>query len=89
MDIDLIEDKLYQAIGQFRETKITPVKFRLIRLNEIHPFYDGNSRKCETLFSKANKINSVYKTAILKSNTKEMEKSIFFLVVLIVVLKKL
>ena len=44
MDKDLIKDKLYQIINEFNESKITPVKFYLILLNEIHPFYDGNDR---------------------------------------------
>ena len=44
MDKDLIKDKLYQIINEFDESKITPVKFYLILLNEIHPFYDGNDR---------------------------------------------
>ena len=44
MDKDLIKDKLYQIINEFNESKITPVNFYLILLNEIHPFYDGNDR---------------------------------------------
>ena len=47
MDIELIEDKLYQIIDQFSERKITSTKFYSILLNKIHPFYDG--RTCEIL----------------------------------------
>ena len=43
---DLLEDKFYRIIDQINERKITPVKFYLIFLNEIHPFYDGNGRTC-------------------------------------------
>ena len=51
MDKDLIENKLYQIIGQFNENKITRKKFYLILLNEIHPFYEGNNRTCKILFA--------------------------------------
>ena len=49
MDIELIEDKLYQIIDQFSERKITSTKFYSILLNKIHPFYDD--RSCEILFA--------------------------------------
>ena len=38
MDIELIEDKLYQIIDQFSERKITSTKFYSILLNKIHNF---------------------------------------------------
>ena len=50
MDRDLIKDILYQVIDQFNESKITPLKFYSTLLNEINPFYDGNSRTCKILF---------------------------------------
>ena len=46
MDKDLIEDKLCQIIDKFSERKITPEKFYLLLLNEMHPFYDGHGRTC-------------------------------------------
>ena len=46
MDKELVEDKLYYIIDQFRERKITSSKFYSILLNKIHPFYDGNGRTC-------------------------------------------
>ena len=49
MDIELIEDKLYQIIDQFSERKITTTKFYSILLNKVHPFCDG--RTCEILFA--------------------------------------
>ena len=49
MDKDLIEDKLYQIIGQFNERKITPARFNSILPNKIHPFYDGNCKPCKIL----------------------------------------
>ena len=44
IDKDLIEDKLYEIIDQFNESKIKPRKFYSMLLNIIHPLYDGNSR---------------------------------------------
>ena len=49
MDIELIEDKLYQIINQFSERKIKSTKFYSILLNKMHQFYDG--RTCEILFA--------------------------------------
>ena len=46
----LIEDKLYQTVDQINETEITSTKFYSIRLNKVHPFYDGNVRTCKILF---------------------------------------
>ena len=43
MDIELIEDKLYQIINQFSERKITNTKFYSILLNKVHPFCDGRT----------------------------------------------
>ena len=58
MDKDLIEDKLYQMINQINQMKkITTVKFYLILLNEIHPFYDENGRTRKILFANNDKIN--------------------------------
>ena len=51
MEKQLIEDKLYQIIDQFRERKITSIKFYSILLNKIHIFYDGIDRTCEILFA--------------------------------------
>ena len=61
MDKDLIEDKLYQIIDQFSERKITPVKFYLMFLNHIHPFYDGNGKTCKRLFPNDDKISILNK----------------------------
>ena len=58
---DLIEDKLYEIITQFNVKKITPTELYSILLNEIHPFYDGNSRTCKILFASDYKINLVHK----------------------------
>ena len=44
MDKELIEDKLYQMIDPFSETKITSTKFYPILLKI---FYDGNGRTCK------------------------------------------
>ena len=56
MDKEVIEDKLYQIIGQFNERKITSTKFYSILLNKIHSFYkngwNGNGRTCKILFAK-------------------------------------
>ena len=56
MDKEVIEDKLYQIIGQFNERQITSTKFYSILLNKIHPFYkngwNGNGRTCKILFAK-------------------------------------
>ena len=49
-----MEDKLYQIIDQFRERKITSIKFYSILLNKIHTFYDGIDRTCEILFANDN-----------------------------------
>ena len=54
MEKQLIEDKLYQIIDQFRERKITSIKFYSILLNKIHTFYDGIDRTCEILFANDN-----------------------------------
>ena len=59
IDKDLIEDKLYQIIHQFKERKITPITFYLILLNKVHPFYDGNGRKCKIHFANDNNINKL------------------------------
>ena len=56
MDRELIKDKLHQMIDQFNERKITSTKFYLMLLNKIHPFYDGNDRTCQTLFTNDNMI---------------------------------
>ena len=48
---DLIEDNLYQIIDQINEKKMTTAKFYSKLLNEIHPFYDGNCRRCKMLFA--------------------------------------
>ena len=66
MDKDLIADKLYQIIDQLKrkqnekkinEKKITPARFCSILLNEIHPFFDGNSRTYKILFANYEKKN--------------------------------
>ena len=36
---------------------MTPTKFFLINLNEVHPFYDRNARTCKILFANDDKIN--------------------------------
>ena len=45
MDKNLIENKFYQTTNQFREKKITLVKFSSIHLNKIHQFHDRNDRR--------------------------------------------
>ena len=47
MNKELIKDKLYQIINQFKEKKIAFTKFYLILLNKIHPFYDKNCWRCK------------------------------------------
>lgn len=42
MDIDLIEDEMYELIDQFSETKINQKDFCLALLENIHSFFDGN-----------------------------------------------
>ena len=55
---DLIEDKLYQILDEFSESKITPGKlFYSILLNELHPFYDGHAKICKILFANDDEIN--------------------------------
>ena len=48
---ELIENKLYQIIDQFDESKITSTRFYSIFLNKIHLFYDGNSTTRKILFA--------------------------------------
>ena len=47
---DLVEDKLYELIDQFSETKINHRDFYFALLDNIHPFYDGNGRTCKMSF---------------------------------------
>ena len=54
---DLLEDRLYQITDQFNEKKITPAKFYLLFLHEIHSFYDGNGKLCKELFANDYEIN--------------------------------
>ena len=55
---DIIEDKLYQILDEFSESKITPRKlFYSILLNEIHLFYDGHAKICKILFANDDEIN--------------------------------
>ena len=54
---DLIEDRFYQITDQFSEKKITPAKFYLIFLQEIHSFYNGNGNLCQVLFANDYEIN--------------------------------
>ena len=56
MDNDLIEDKFHHLKHRFSERKITSVKFYSILLNKIHPFDDGNGRRCKILFANDDKI---------------------------------
>ena len=56
IDKELIENKLYQIIGQLNERKITYAKFYSILLNNIHLFYDGNGRTCKILFANDDRI---------------------------------
>ena len=51
MDKELIEDKIYQIIGQFNKRKITTAKFYSVLLNKTHSFYDGNGRTCNILLA--------------------------------------
>ena len=67
MGKDLVEDKLYQAIDQFNQKKITNAKIYLIILNEQHPLYDANGRTCKILFSNDNKINLLMRQKNRKS----------------------
>ena len=68
MDKYLIEDKLYQIIDQSNKREISPVKFYLIALNEIHPFYHGNGRTCKILFGSDDKKKLINETKIKKTN---------------------
>ena len=52
----LIDDKLFQITDQFNERKITSIKFCLIFLSNLHPFYDKNSRTCKILFANDDEI---------------------------------
>ena len=54
---DLLEDRFYQITDQFNEKKITPAKFYLLFLHEIHSFYDGNGKLCKVLFANDCEIN--------------------------------
>lgn len=47
---DLIKDKIYQVINHVNEKKSIAVKFYLILLSKIHPFYGGNGRTSRMLF---------------------------------------
>ena len=66
MDKYLIEDKLYQIIDQSNKREISPVKFYLIALNEIHPFYHGNGRTCKILFGSVDKKNLLMRQKLKK-----------------------
>ena len=45
MDKDLLQDKLYQLIDQFNETKIKHTDFYFPLLGSIQTFYDGGTYK--------------------------------------------
>ena len=66
MEKDLIEDKLYQIIYQFNESKITPIKFDSIILNKTHPFDDGNGRTPKILFANDEMVNLINETESIK-----------------------
>ena len=61
MDKELIGDKLYQIIDQFSGRKVTSTKFHSILINKIHPFYDGNGRRCKILFANDDIIRQIYR----------------------------
>ena len=48
---ELIYDKMYQSIDQFRKIKINHRNFCFALIKDIHPFYDGNGTTCKMLFS--------------------------------------
>ena len=50
LDKSLIEPALYQQVDEFNERKITHNQFCNIFFDLIHPFRDGNGRKCKMLF---------------------------------------
>ena len=50
MDKDLIQDELYQKVGQFNQRKNNHRDFYSTLLNNIHPFYDGNGGALQILF---------------------------------------
>ena len=45
MDKDLLQDKLYQLIDQFNETKNKNKDFYFLLLGSIQTFYDGGTYK--------------------------------------------
>ena len=47
---------------------MTPKKFYLILLNNIHPFYDRNCRTCKVLFANDDKINLLMRKKLKRSN---------------------
>ena len=53
MDKELIEESICQIIDQLNDKKKLHLhaKFHSILLNQMYPFFDGNSRTCEILFS--------------------------------------
>ena len=67
LEKDLLEDKPYQIIDQFNERKIrTVLKFYLVFLSKIHPFYNGNGRTSKILFGNDNEITKLISKTNLK-----------------------
>ena len=51
MDKSLVEAALYSLVDQFNDRIISHKDFCRTFLDQIHPFWDGNSRTCKILFS--------------------------------------
>ena len=50
MDNDLIKEKLYQLIDQFKKSKINHRDFYIVLLDNRHSFSGGNGKTCMILF---------------------------------------
>ena len=62
MDKSLAEAALYSLVDQFNNRIIHHKDFCRIFLDQIHPFWDGNSRTSKILFS--DQINNIWTTLV-------------------------
>ena len=62
MDNSLAEAALYSLVDQFNDRIISHKDFCRTFLDQIHPFWDGNSRTSKILFS--DQINNIWTTLV-------------------------
>ena len=58
MDFTKIEPELYLLVDKFNERQISTRTFCDVFLDKIHPFSDGNGRRCKILFEDRYKLLS-------------------------------